>query len=68
MGYKRQEEKERQMEVLKQIQQELEDALQLEIDYEQVKETKDGKKLLDYLRKRRRAVNSIVKNLERIGS
>lgn len=56
------------MEVLKQIQQELEDALQLEIDYEQVKETKDGKKLLDYLRKRRRAVNSIVKNLERIGS
>ena len=56
------------MEKLKQIQQELEDALRLEVDYEQVKETKEGKKLLGYLRKRRRAVNSIAKNLERIGS
>lgn len=56
------------MEKLKQIQQELEDALRLEADYEQVKETKEGKKLLSYLRKRRRVVNSIVKILERIGS
>ena len=53
------------MEILKQIQQELEDALKLEIDYEQVKETKDGKKLLSYLRKRRRIIDSISKILER---
>ena len=54
------------MEKLKQIQQELEDALRLEADYEQVKETKEGKELLSHLKKRRRAVNSISKNLERI--
>lgn len=45
------------------IQNELEDALRLEIEYAEVKETKDGKKLLRYLRKRRRAVNGVVKTL-----
>ncbi len=43
------------------IQNELEDALRLEIEYAEVQETKDGKKLLRYLRKRRRVVNSTVK-------
>ena len=58
------------MEVLKyklwQIQQELEDAFKLEIDYEEVKETKDGKRLLNFLRKRRRAVSGVIKVLEKI--
>ena len=54
------------MEILKQIQQELEDALKLEIDYEQIKDTKDGKKLLKFLRKRRRIIDNISKILERI--
>lgn len=61
LGYKKE-----QIEVLKKNQQELEDALRLEIDYEQVKDTKDDKKLLRYLRKRRRVVNSMVKKIERI--
>ena len=58
------------MEVLKyklwQIQQELEDAFKLEIAYEEVKETKDGKRLLNFLRKRRRAVSGVIKVLEKI--
>lgn len=52
------------MEVLRRIQDiqnELEDALRLEIEYAEVQETKDGKKLLRYLRKRRRVVNSTIK-------
>lgn len=52
------------MEVLRRIQDiqnELEDALRLEIEYAEVQETKEGKKLLRYLRKRRRAVNGTVK-------
>ena len=51
------------MEVLRNIQDELEDALRIEIDYEEVKETKYGKKLLKYLRQRRRAVNRVFKIL-----
>ena len=47
------------------IQTELEDALRLEIEYAEVKETRDGKKLLSYLRRRRRVVNRIVNILNR---
>lgn len=39
----------------------LEDALRLESTYEEVKSTKEGNKLLHYLRKRRRAINGITK-------
>lgn len=49
------------------IQTELEDALRLEIEYAEVKETKDGKKLLNYLRKRRRVVNGAVKRFKERG-
>lgn len=56
------------MEVLNKIleyQESLEDALRLESTPEEVKETKDGKKLLKWLRRRRRVVNSVVKNLSK---
>jgi hypothetical protein len=56
------------MEVLSKIleyQDSLEDALRLESTPEEVKETKDGKKLLKWLRRRRRATNRIVKILSR---
>lgn len=43
----------------------LEDALRLESTPEEVKETKDGKKLLKWLRHRRRVINRVVKILSR---
>lgn len=58
------------MEILKRqlqdSQYELEDALRIEINYDEVKETKEGKRLLRYVRKRRRIVNGILKVLDRI--
>ena len=57
------------MEVLKKLQEEqndLEDALRMEIAYEEVNETKEGKKLLKYLRKRHRIVNYLIRVLDRI--
>lgn len=57
------------MEVLKKLleyQDSLEDALRLESTPEEVKETKDGKKLLKWLRHRRYTVNRIVKVLSKI--
>lgn len=57
------------MEILKELcatQEALEDALRLEITPEGVKETKEGKRLLRYLRRRRRMVNQIVKVLNKI--
>ena len=54
------------MEVLNKIQAiqyELEDALRMEIDYEDVKATKDGKRLLKYLRRRRRIIGRFIKIL-----
>jgi hypothetical protein len=56
------------MEVLKKLleqQDSLEDALRLESTPEEVKETKDGKKLLDWLRRRRRLTNRLVKALSK---
>ena len=44
----------------------LEYALQMEINYEEVKDTKEGQQLLGYLRKRRRVVNRLVKTLGKI--
>lgn len=44
----------------------LEYALQMEINYEEVKDTKEGKRLLGYLRKRRRIVDRLVKILDKI--
>ncbi len=48
------------------VQNSLEDALRLEATPEEVKETKDGKKLLGYLRRRRRVVNRVIKVLQKI--
>ena len=45
-------------------QQELEDAFRMEINYEEAKDTKDGKKLLKFLKKRRRMINGIVRKLK----
>lgn len=56
------------MEVLKKLlehQDSLEDALRLESIPEEVKETKDGKKLLMWLRHRRRITNRLVKTLSK---
>lgn len=52
------------MEILKKLleyQDSLEDALRLESTPEEVKETKDGKKLLSWLRRRRRLTNRFVR-------
>ena len=56
------------MEILKKLleyQNSLEDALRLESTPEEVKETKDGKKLLKWLRRRRRVTNRLVKALSK---
>lgn len=44
----------------------LEDALRLETTPEEVKETKEGKRLLRYLRWRRRVVDRLAKVLKKI--
>lgn len=57
------------MEVLNQLwktQEALEDALRLESTPEEVKESKEGKQLLRYLRHRRRVVSRIAKVLNKI--
>jgi hypothetical protein len=72
-GTRRQEvyqKEEGQMEILKKLleqQNSLEDALRLEGIPEEVKETKEGKKLLRCLHWRRRRVNRIAKILNKIG-
>lgn len=48
------------------IQNALEDALRLESTPEEVKETKEGKKLLKYLRHRRSVTNHLAKVLRKI--
>jgi hypothetical protein len=56
------------MEVLVKIwheQRDFEDALKMEINYEDIKENKDGKKLYNYLKKRRRIVNVCGKILDK---
>lgn len=56
------------MEILKKLleyQNSLEDALRLESIPEEVNETKDGKKLLQWLRRRRRVTNRLVKILSK---
>ena len=56
------------MEVLRRLehtQDDLEDALRMEIEYKEVKkDTKEGKRLLKWLRRRRRAVEKLIKNFE----
>jgi hypothetical protein len=57
------------MEVLKRLrasQDALEDALRLESTPEEVKETKDGKKLLRWIKRRRRVTDRIAKVLNKI--
>lgn len=57
------------MEVLKRLrasQDALEDALRLESTPEEVKETKDGKKLLRWIRRRRRVTDRLTKVLAKI--
>ena len=51
---------------LQEYQNNLEDALRLEITYDEVKETKDGKKLFKYLRRRHRVINHVVKILKKV--
>ena len=46
---------------LRDTQTELEDALRLEINRDDVKDTKFGRQLLKYLRKRRRFTNRMIK-------
>lgn len=56
------------MEVLRQLwttQENLEDALVLESTPLEVKETKEGKQLLKYLRRRRRVMKHVLKILNR---
>jgi hypothetical protein len=56
------------MEVLKRLlecQNSLEDALRLESIPEEVNETKEGKKLLKWLRRRRRVTKRVVKVLSK---
>lgn len=56
------------MEILKKIleqQNSLEDALRMESTPEEVKETKDGKKLLRWIRRRRRVTNRLVRVLSK---
>ena len=48
------------------IQNELEDALRMESTPEEVKETKEGKRILKYLRRRRRITNRLAKALEKL--
>lgn len=47
-------------------QRDFEDALKMEINYDEIKKSKDGKKLFNYLKKRRRVVNFVVKILNRL--
>lgn len=58
------------MEVLKyeleEHQCELEEAMRMEINFDEVRETKDGKKLYRYLRKRRRIVKFLVAVLDKM--
>ena len=57
------------MEVLKRLwasQDALEDTLRLESTPEEVKETKEGKKLLRWIRRRRRVVNRLARILNKI--
>lgn len=52
------------MEVLTHLmrtQYDFENALRMEIEYEEVKNTKEGKRLLKWLRARRRAIRKFVK-------
>lgn len=54
------------MEILKKLleqQDSLEDALRMESTPEEVKETKDGRKLLKWIRRRRRVTNRLVRVL-----
>ena len=56
------------MEVLRKIleyQNSLEDALRLEITPEEIKETKDGKRLLKWIRRRRRVTNRFAKVMDK---
>ena len=55
------------MEVLKRLvqsQENFEDALRLEIDYNEVNNTKEGKQLLKWIRARRRAIDKFIKKFE----
>lgn len=54
------------MEILRKLleqQDSLEDALRMESTPEEVKETKDGRKLLKWIRRRRRVTNRLVRVL-----
>lgn len=50
---------------LQQTQQDFEDSLRIETTYEEVKETKEGRQLLRYLRKRRRIIQRLTDKLAR---
>jgi hypothetical protein len=55
------------MEVLRRLlrtQEDYEDALRMEIDYADVRDTKEGKQLLKWIRARRKAVEKLIRNYE----
>jgi hypothetical protein len=67
--HRQKERKKRQMEILNKLresQNTLEDALRLEVTPEEVKETQEGRRLLRYLRWRRRITNHLAKGLSKI--
>ena len=56
------------MEVLRKLQaaqNAFEDALRLEINYEDVKDTKEGKHILSWVRRRRKMVDRVCKMLKK---
>ena len=48
---------------LQKTQLDFEDALRIETTYEEVKDTKEGRQLLKYLRKRRRIIQRLINKL-----
>ena len=56
------------MEILRRLQDSqnaFEDILRLEIDYEEIKDTKDGKRILSWVRRRRKVVDRVCRALKR---
>ncbi len=56
------------MEILRRLQASqnaFEDTLRLEINYEEIKDTKEGKRILSWVRRRRKIVDRVCKVLKR---
>ena len=56
------------MEILRRLQDSqnaFEDTLRLEINYEEIKDTKDGMRILSWVRRRRKVVDRVCKTLKK---